>query len=137
EGSPATATTRLPLNGPIRRHWRPSSTSVTAAVPSPRSYGYYYRKGAVLGRREAAIASRAMAHLFLGGLTITARRAPAPADEPASGGVRRGRGVVLPRSGRILSPAEIMADYRVVFRSREVSRIGRREVLSGNAKFGA
>jgi TPP-dependent pyruvate/acetoin dehydrogenase alpha subunit len=31
---------------------------------------------------------------------------------------------------------EIIADYRLVFRSRQASIVGRREVLSGKAKFG-
>jgi 2-oxoisovalerate dehydrogenase E1 component len=35
-----------------------------------------------------------------------------------------------------LSPAEILADYRVALLSREVSLLGRKEVLSGKAKFG-
>jgi pyruvate/2-oxoglutarate/acetoin dehydrogenase E1 component/TPP-dependent pyruvate/acetoin dehydrogenase alpha subunit len=32
--------------------------------------------------------------------------------------------------------AEVLADYRLAFRSRQASLIGRREVLSGKAKFG-
>src|SRR5512137_734841 len=35
-----------------------------------------------------------------------------------------------------LSPEEILSDYRLAYRSRQVSIIGRREVLSGKAKFG-
>jgi len=35
-----------------------------------------------------------------------------------------------------LSPAEIIADYRLADQSRQASLIGRREVLSGKAKFG-
>jgi len=35
-----------------------------------------------------------------------------------------------------LNPQEILADYRLAFRSRMVSLIGRREVMSGKAKFG-
>lgn len=35
-----------------------------------------------------------------------------------------------------LSPKEIISDYRLAFKSRQASLIGRREVLSGNAKFG-
>jgi len=35
-----------------------------------------------------------------------------------------------------LPPQEILSDYRVAYRSRQVSIIGRREVLSGKAKFG-
>ncbi|MBK9050416.1 MAG: hypothetical protein IPL78_05685 [Chloroflexi bacterium] len=31
---------------------------------------------------------------------------------------------------------EVLADYRLAFRSRQVSLIGRREVLSGKANFG-
>jgi len=34
------------------------------------------------------------------------------------------------------TPDEIIADYRTVFRSRQVSLISRREVMSGKAKFG-
>lgn len=35
-----------------------------------------------------------------------------------------------------LSPKEIIFDYRLAYRSRQVSIVGRREVLSGKAKFG-
>jgi 2-oxoisovalerate dehydrogenase E1 component len=35
-----------------------------------------------------------------------------------------------------LSPGEIIADYRLAYRSRQASLIGRREVMSGKAKFG-
>jgi pyruvate/2-oxoglutarate/acetoin dehydrogenase E1 component/TPP-dependent pyruvate/acetoin dehydrogenase alpha subunit len=35
-----------------------------------------------------------------------------------------------------LSPEEILADYRQAYRSRQASLIGRREVMSGKAKFG-
>jgi pyruvate/2-oxoglutarate/acetoin dehydrogenase E1 component/TPP-dependent pyruvate/acetoin dehydrogenase alpha subunit len=35
-----------------------------------------------------------------------------------------------------LSPDEIIRDYRLAYRSRQVSLIGRRETLSGKAKFG-
>ena len=35
-----------------------------------------------------------------------------------------------------LTKEEILADYRLAFRSRQASYIGRREVLSGKAKFG-
>jgi hypothetical protein len=31
---------------------------------------------------------------------------------------------------------EIIADYRLAYRSRQASIVGRREVLSGKAKFG-
>src|SRR4030065_1426148 len=41
-----------------------------------------------------------------------------------------------PRDAIILSPDEILHDYRMAFQSRQVSLIGRREVLSGKAKFG-
>jgi pyruvate/2-oxoglutarate/acetoin dehydrogenase E1 component/TPP-dependent pyruvate/acetoin dehydrogenase alpha subunit len=34
------------------------------------------------------------------------------------------------------SPSEIIADYRLAFRSRQASLIGRKEVLTGKAKFG-
>ncbi len=37
---------------------------------------------------------------------------------------------------RSLGPEEILADYRLVYRSRQASLIGRREVMSGKAKFG-
>jgi len=36
----------------------------------------------------------------------------------------------------LAKPAEILADYRLVNRSRQASIIGRREVLTGKAKFG-
>ncbi len=35
-----------------------------------------------------------------------------------------------------LPPEEILRDYRLAYESRQVSLIGRREVLSGKAKFG-
>ncbi|MEZ0395834.1 MAG: thiamine pyrophosphate-dependent enzyme [Anaerolineales bacterium] len=35
-----------------------------------------------------------------------------------------------------LPPADILHDYRIAYRSRQVSLVGRREVLSGKAKFG-
>ncbi len=35
-----------------------------------------------------------------------------------------------------LSPQEILSDYRLAYRSRQVSLIARREVMSGKAKFG-
>jgi pyruvate/2-oxoglutarate/acetoin dehydrogenase E1 component/TPP-dependent pyruvate/acetoin dehydrogenase alpha subunit len=35
-----------------------------------------------------------------------------------------------------LPPEEILSDYRLAYRSRQVSIVGRREVLSGKAKFG-
>ncbi|PWH18664.1 MAG: transketolase [Anaerolineae bacterium] len=35
-----------------------------------------------------------------------------------------------------LAPEEILRDYRLAYQSRQVSLIGRREVLSGKAKFG-
>ncbi len=35
-----------------------------------------------------------------------------------------------------LPPEEIIKDYRLAYRSRQVSLVGRREVLSGKAKFG-
>jgi 2-oxoisovalerate dehydrogenase E1 component len=35
-----------------------------------------------------------------------------------------------------LQPEEIIQDYRLAFRSRQVSLIGRKEVMSGKAKFG-
>jgi pyruvate/2-oxoglutarate/acetoin dehydrogenase E1 component/TPP-dependent pyruvate/acetoin dehydrogenase alpha subunit len=44
--------------------------------------------------------------------------------------------VLLPRSGASLTAEAVCADYRVAFKSRLVSLVGRREVLSGKAKFG-
>ncbi len=42
-----------------------------------------------------------------------------------------------PGSERLpLSPEEILQDYRLAYQSRQASLIGRREVLSGKAKFG-
>jgi TPP-dependent pyruvate/acetoin dehydrogenase alpha subunit len=40
------------------------------------------------------------------------------------------------KSGRSLKAEEIVADYRLAYRSRQASLIGRREVMSGKAKFG-
>jgi pyruvate/2-oxoglutarate/acetoin dehydrogenase E1 component/TPP-dependent pyruvate/acetoin dehydrogenase alpha subunit len=51
-------------------------------------------------------------------------------------GSRTGTSVLLPRSGQALAPEVVRADYRVAYRSRAVSLVGRREVLSGKAKFG-
>ena len=45
----------------------------------------------------------------------------------------------MPASGKSKLPlpsAEILSDYRLAWRSRQVSAVGRREVLSGKAKFG-
>lgn len=39
-------------------------------------------------------------------------------------------------NGRVLSRDEIIADYRLAFQSRVASIIGRKEVLTGKAKFG-
>ena len=36
-----------------------------------------------------------------------------------------------------LSPQQVVEDYRIAFRSREASVIGRSEVLGGRGKFGA
>src|SRR6266478_636067 len=41
-----------------------------------------------------------------------------------------------PRSRHPSSPAEIVSDYRLAFRSRVASVSGRREVLTGKAPFG-
>src|SRR5688572_32898863 len=35
-----------------------------------------------------------------------------------------------------LPPEEIIKDYRLAYKSRQVSLVGRREVLTGKAKFG-
>jgi hypothetical protein len=35
-----------------------------------------------------------------------------------------------------LPPEEILKDYRLAYQSRQASLVGRREVLSGKAKFG-
>ncbi|MEA3440302.1 MAG: thiamine pyrophosphate-dependent enzyme, partial [Chloroflexota bacterium] len=40
------------------------------------------------------------------------------------------------KSERSLKAEEIVADYRLAYRSRQASLIGRREVMSGKAKFG-
>lgn len=42
----------------------------------------------------------------------------------------------MSKSTTDLSPAEILADFRCAFQSRQASLIGRREVLTGKAKFG-
>lgn len=39
-------------------------------------------------------------------------------------------------NGLKISPQQILQDYRLAFRSRQASYIGRREVMSGKAKFG-
>ncbi len=43
---------------------------------------------------------------------------------------------ILTSPSLLLSPQEIVSDYRLAYRSRQASIIGRREVLSGKAKFG-
>ena len=45
-------------------------------------------------------------------------------------------GIRLPRSGATLSFESIREDYRIAYRSRRASIVGRREVLAGRAKFG-
>src|SRR5687767_786471 len=40
------------------------------------------------------------------------------------------------RGGLDFSPQTILRDYRLAYRSRQVSLLGRREVLTGKAKFG-
>jgi pyruvate/2-oxoglutarate/acetoin dehydrogenase E1 component/TPP-dependent pyruvate/acetoin dehydrogenase alpha subunit len=40
------------------------------------------------------------------------------------------------RSPQSLMREEVLADYELAYRSRQISLVGRREVLSGNAKFG-
>src|SRR5512135_1755651 len=38
--------------------------------------------------------------------------------------------------GTRADPAEVISDYRLAYRSRQAAMIGRREVLTGKAKFG-
>ena len=45
-------------------------------------------------------------------------------------------GIRLPGSGATLSLESIREDYRIAYRSRRASIVGRREVLAGRAKFG-
>ena len=47
-----------------------------------------------------------------------------------------GMGKMVQLSETTLSAEEVLNDYRLAYRSRQVSVIGRREVLSGKAKFG-
>lgn len=49
---------------------------------------------------------------------------------------RASAGVVTPRAKLRLSADEVIADYRLAFRSRVASVLGRREVLTGKAPFG-
>jgi TPP-dependent pyruvate/acetoin dehydrogenase alpha subunit len=44
--------------------------------------------------------------------------------------------IVEPSESFNLTPDQVIADYRLAYKSRQVSMIGRREVLTGNAKFG-
>src|SRR4029453_7901778 len=46
------------------------------------------------------------------------------------------RSIEIQSSGVDFSPASIARDYRCAYRSRQVSLIGRKEVLTGKAKFG-
>src|SRR3990172_3670006 len=43
---------------------------------------------------------------------------------------------VVKIAGLSLSAEEILRDYRIAYQSRQASVIGRREVLTGKAKFG-
>src|SRR3990172_11352303 len=43
---------------------------------------------------------------------------------------------VVKIAGLSLSAEEILRDYRIAYQSRQASVVGRREVLSGKAKFG-
>ena len=45
---------------------------------------------------------------------------------------------MTPQKGKKIThnPTEILSDYRLAYRSRQAAIIGRREVLSGKAKFG-
>lgn len=49
-----------------------------------------------------------------------------------------GSGLAVPamRSQHSLPREQVLADYELAYRSRQISLVGRREVLSGNAKFG-
>ncbi len=40
------------------------------------------------------------------------------------------------KSNLPLPPEEIISDYRLAYKSRQASIVGRREVLTGKAKFG-
>ena len=40
------------------------------------------------------------------------------------------------RTDFALSPDQLLRDYRIAYQSRQVSLVGRREVMSGKAKFG-
>lgn len=51
-------------------------------------------------------------------------------------GSRTSSGIVTPRAKLRLSSEEIVKDYRLAFRSRVASVLGRREVLTGKAPFG-
>ena len=42
----------------------------------------------------------------------------------------------LDMPGPIVDPSEVIQDYRLAYMSRQVSLVGRREVMSGKAKFG-
>ncbi len=44
--------------------------------------------------------------------------------------------VIAASSGRRIAAAEALADYEIAYVSREASLVGRREVMSGKAKFG-
>src|SRR4029453_6551218 len=46
------------------------------------------------------------------------------------------RSIEIQSSGVDFSPASIARDYRWAYKSRQVSLIGRKEVLTGKAKFG-
>ncbi len=51
-------------------------------------------------------------------------------------GERPATAIATPRASVILSPDQIVADYRLAVRSRAASELGRREVLVGRAPFG-
>ncbi len=45
-------------------------------------------------------------------------------------------GVIVKESSLVSSPDAVVTDYRLAYQSRQASLIGRREIMSGNAKFG-
>ncbi len=57
------------------------------------------------------------------------RTEPAIAPTPASADLTAGAAPALTREG-------VLADYRIAYQSRQASLLGRREVLTGKAKFG-
>src|SRR5436190_1012560 len=66
-------------------------------------------------------------------VSIPAARRPVPGRRPPNKTMAEQKEELRPQQ---VSRESILEDYRVAFRSRQASLIGRKEVLTGKAKFG-